>query len=84
MLALDYLDSFVEAGIPPLSILKSLTTDAARLVGVDGERGSIKPGLEADLIAVSEDPLTDISALRSVTFVMKSGKVIKPTSQDSQ
>jgi imidazolonepropionase-like amidohydrolase len=84
MLALDYLDSFVEAEIPPLSILKSLTIDAAQLVGVDGERGNIKPGLEADLIAVSEDPLADINALKSVTFVMKAGKIIKPASQDSQ
>ena len=39
--------------------------------------GSIAPGMEADLIAVDGDPLTDITALRRVVFVMKGGEVFK-------
>ena len=76
-LALQYLDSYVEAGVPAPYVLKMMTTNAARLLGVDGERGSIKPGLHADIIATSGDPLADITALRRVAFVMKEGKVIR-------
>ena len=54
-----------------------MTTDAARLLGVEGERGTIKPGLYADIIATPADPLADITALRRVAFVMKEGKVFK-------
>jgi hypothetical protein len=44
---------------------------------VYNERGPIKAGNYADLIAVAGDPLTDIDALRSVSFVMKNGQVFK-------
>jgi imidazolonepropionase-like amidohydrolase len=58
-------------------VLKMMTTNAARLLGVEAERGSIKPGLYADIIATPGDPLADIKALRRVAFVMKEGKVFK-------
>jgi imidazolonepropionase-like amidohydrolase len=46
-----------------------------------GDRiGSLAPGMEADIIAVNGDPLADITALRKVVFVMKSGKVYKAPS----
>ena len=83
-LALDYIDGFVEAGIPPKAILRSMTTDAARLLGVEKERGSIKPGLAADIVAVPGNPLDNIDSLKQVTFVMKNGKVIKHTKQNSK
>lgn len=76
-LAMDYIDSMAEAGLPPAVILKSMTTDAARLLGVDAERGNIKVGLAADIIAVREDPGVDIDALKHVDFVMKDGKIVK-------
>ena len=76
-LALDYVDSMVEAGMPPAAILKSMTTDAARLLGVEKERGNIKAGLAADIVAVSENPLDNIDSLKHVDFVMKNGKIVK-------
>jgi imidazolonepropionase-like amidohydrolase len=54
-----------------------MTTSAAKLLGVDGQRGAIRPGMAADLVAVPGDPLADASALRKVSFVMKDGKIVK-------
>jgi imidazolonepropionase-like amidohydrolase len=44
---------------------------------MENEIGSILPGMQADIIALSGDPLTDITAVRRVVFVMKGGKVYK-------
>jgi imidazolonepropionase-like amidohydrolase len=76
-LSLSLIESFVEAGIPPKAILQMITTNGARLLGVDKERGSIKPGSAADIIATPMSPLDDISALKQVKFVMKDGKVFR-------
>ena len=76
-LALTYLDSYTEAGVPAPYVLRMMTTNAARLLGVERERGAIRPGLYADIIATPGDPLADITALRRVAFVMKEGKVIR-------
>ncbi|QRN99063.1 amidohydrolase family protein [Archangium violaceum] len=76
-LALSYIDSFVEAGIPPRAILQSMTVHAARLLGVEKERGAIKPGLLADLVATPRNPLDDIQALKQIHFVMKEGRVVR-------
>jgi imidazolonepropionase-like amidohydrolase len=73
--ALEYLDSFVEAGVPAPAILRAMTTDAARLLGIDDERGALRVGSAADLIAVPKDPLRDIYTLQHVEFVMKGGEV---------
>jgi imidazolonepropionase-like amidohydrolase len=76
-LALLFLDSFTEAGVPAKTILQAMTTNAARLLGVEKERGAIQPGLAADIIATPENPLDNIQTLKQVTFVMKDGKVFK-------
>jgi imidazolonepropionase-like amidohydrolase len=76
-LALAYLDSYTEAGLPAPYVLRMLTTNAARLLGVERERGAVRPGLYADLVATPGDPLSDVAALRRVAFVMKEGKVIR-------
>jgi len=71
------IDPWVEAGIPPKSILQAMTINAARLLGVDNERGTLRPGMAADIIATSENPLENINALKQVSFVMKNGVRIK-------
>jgi imidazolonepropionase-like amidohydrolase len=75
--AAEYVDSWVEAGVPAKDTLRAMTSNAARLLGVDAERGAIKPGLAADIIATPVNPLDDILAVRKVSFVMKNGNVFK-------
>ncbi|HYG10020.1 MAG TPA: amidohydrolase family protein [Pyrinomonadaceae bacterium] len=76
-MAVSFIDSFVEAGIPAKDTLKMMTTNAARLLGVEKQRGAIKQGMFADIIATPGNPLDNIHALRQVSFVMKDGKVVK-------
>jgi imidazolonepropionase-like amidohydrolase len=54
-----------------------MTIDAARLLDVDKDRGELRVGLAADIIATFENPLENANALKRVTFVMKDGVVIK-------
>jgi imidazolonepropionase-like amidohydrolase len=67
----------VKYGQTPMEAIQSATVGAADLIGKKAELGSISPGKKADLIAVSGDPLADVSILEKVQFVMKDGKVIK-------
>jgi|KBSSwiStaDraftv2_1062776.scaffolds.fasta_scaffold00009_284 imidazolonepropionase-like amidohydrolase len=76
-LALSYVDTYVEAGVPAKTILQMMTVNAARLLGIDKERGTLKVGQAADIVAVSGDPLSDPSALKRTAFVMKDGKVVR-------
>ncbi len=76
-LAAEYVNSWVEAGVPAKDTLQAMTINAARLLGVDHERGAIKPGLAADIIATPQNPLENIQAVRKVSFVMKDGSVFK-------
>jgi len=75
--SLDGIDVWVEAGVPAPAILRAMTTEAHRLLGLSGQRGAIKVGQAADLIATELDPLTNIATLKNVTFVMKDGRVVK-------
>ena len=76
-LAVDYIQSWMEAGVPAADTLRAMTVNAARLLGVDKERGFLKPGMAADIIATPENPIEDIRTLKRVSFVMKEGAVIK-------
>jgi imidazolonepropionase-like amidohydrolase len=76
-MTIAFLQTWKAAKIPPADILRALTINGYKAADVIKERGPIKPGLFADLIAVSGDPLADIDALRSVQFVMKNGMVFK-------
>jgi len=67
----------VKYGMTPMQAIQSATINAADLLGKRELLGSFKPGKYADLIAVSGDPLADVSVLENVEFVMKDGKVYK-------
>jgi len=66
-----------KAGEAPMHAIVAATSLNAEALGVADRIGAIAPGLEADIIAVDGDPLRDITALRRVSFVMKSGKVLR-------
>jgi imidazolonepropionase-like amidohydrolase len=68
---------YVEYGMTPMQAIRSATTVAADLLGWSDRIGSLEAGKFADLIAVAGDPLTDITELERVKFVMKGGKVYK-------
>jgi imidazolonepropionase-like amidohydrolase len=67
----------VNYGISPLAVLQADLLNGAKLLGWDGQIGTLEPGYFADVIAVPGDPLQDISVLQSVGFVMKGGVVYK-------
>jgi imidazolonepropionase-like amidohydrolase len=71
------LDSWKEAAIPPAYILQTMTTNAAELLGLEKSRGRLAPAYWADIIAVKDNPLENIDAVKQVQFVMKEGQVIK-------
>jgi imidazolonepropionase-like amidohydrolase len=67
----------VKYGMLPMQAIQSATSSAADLLGKSDLLGSIRPGKYADIIAVEGDPLTDITVLEHVSFVMKEGIVYK-------
>jgi imidazolonepropionase-like amidohydrolase len=67
----------VRSGQAPMAAIVSLTSLAAESMGLGGDIGAIAPGLQADLVAVEGNPLTDITALQRVRFVMRAGKVYR-------
>ncbi|TKD50747.1 amidohydrolase family protein [Sphingomonas baiyangensis] len=68
---------YVDAGMSHAQALRTATIEPARMLGVDGEVGVLKPGYFADIVAVDRDPSRDITALRTIGFVMKGGKIIR-------
>jgi imidazolonepropionase-like amidohydrolase len=70
------LSAMMAQGMSAIEAIRSATVNPAALLGVS-DRGEIKSGLLADLIAVNGDPLHDITTLEQVTFVMKGGQVYK-------
>lgn len=67
----------VKYGMTPVQAIQAATVNAADLLGKPELLGSLKPGRYADVIAVSGDPLADVSALEHVDFVMKAGRVYR-------
>ena len=62
-----------DAREPPMEVFRSATSIAADSLGLGSQIGTIAAGYDADLVAVDGDPLTDITAVRKVVFVMKGG-----------
>lgn len=67
----------VDAGMSPTDAINSATLVAAKLLRVEDEIGSINSGLSADIVAVENNPLQDITVLQNVSFVMKKGVIYK-------
>ena len=70
------MELMVAYGMPAPDVLAAATSGNARLFGL-ADRGAVRPGLLADLVAVEGDPTRDISAVRAVRLVMKGGKVVR-------
>jgi imidazolonepropionase-like amidohydrolase len=75
--AIEFIETWKAARIPPVDILRAMTVNGYKVSQTEETRGLIKPGMAADLIAVRENPLENIDALRTVEFVMKDGMVFK-------
>ena len=71
----------VELGASKLDALKGITVNAAYISGLSGKKGILAEGADADLIAVSGDPLEDPAVLAQVPFVMKKGVIYKEGGQ---
>jgi imidazolonepropionase-like amidohydrolase len=67
---------YVDSGMTPWQALATATVTAARLLGQEGRLGTVAPGARADLVAMRDDPLRDITATERVTFVMKNGEIV--------
>jgi imidazolonepropionase-like amidohydrolase len=65
-------------GMKPLAVLQADMLNGARLMGMEGQIGQLKPGFFADVVAVPGNPLEDISVVERVSFVMKGGAVVRP------
>lgn len=73
----DEFELMVANGMTPTTALVAATRNAAELLGLSSEIGSIEPGKSADIIAVSGDPLADVTVLKRVGFVMARGRVVE-------
>jgi len=71
----------VDAGMKPMDAIIAATGSAADLIGDEQDIGSVRPGRFADIVAVDGDPLSDITTLERVKFVMKGGTVYKTGGQ---
>ena len=67
----------VQHGMTPMGAIQAATVYAADLLGLSAEIGTIEPGKHADIIAVDGDPLTDVTVLTSMDFVMRDGRVYR-------
>ena len=70
----DEFELMVKYGMTPAAALQAATVNAADLLGLQADVGTIEPGMRADLIAVDGDPLVDVTVLKRVPFVMKDGR----------
>jgi len=66
----------VEAGLTPLEVLRSATTNGAVAMGLAGQIGAIAPGMLADLVVLDADPLADVGNASQIWLVLKGGAII--------
>ena len=73
----EHLSVLVQWGATPLYVLRMATTVNAKIIRMDDKIGTVEKGKFADLVAVSGDPLQDITEMQRVKFVMKGGQVVR-------
>jgi imidazolonepropionase-like amidohydrolase len=70
--------------VPAGDAIAAATVNNAEILNMQNRLGRIRPGYEADLIAVDSDPVVDVAKLHTVSFVMKGGAVVQRRSVDSR
>jgi imidazolonepropionase-like amidohydrolase len=73
----EFLGRVEHCGQTPMAALVSASSVAAEAMGMGDQIGSLAPGYQADIIALDGDPLTDLTAVRRVVFVMRGGVVYR-------
>lgn len=73
----DEFELMVKNGMTPATAIEAATVNAADLLGLAGEIGSLEPGKRADLVAVQGDPLQDVRVLKKMAWVMKDGREVE-------
>src|SRR5919106_4716298 len=71
------LEILVEAGIPPLEVIKIATRNGAKALGIQEDVGTIEPGKQADIIVLSDNPVAEISNTKKIEAVINNGQLIK-------
>ena len=71
------LELLVEAGIPPLEVIKIATRNGAQALGIEEDVGTVEPAKQADMIILSDNPLDDISNIKKIEAVINNGHFIK-------
>jgi predicted amidohydrolase YtcJ len=72
------LELYVEAGIPPMDVIRLATIGSARVMGLEKDAGSVEVGKRADMILVDGNPIADFGALRRVVWVVANGRMMDP------
>jgi imidazolonepropionase-like amidohydrolase len=70
------LEILVEAGIPPLEVIKIATRNGAQAIGIEEDVGTIEPGKQADMIILSDNPLNDIRNTNKIEAVINDGQFV--------
>jgi imidazolonepropionase-like amidohydrolase len=73
------LEIMVDAGIPPLEVIKIATSNGAQALDIERDVGTIEPGKQADMIVLSENPLDDISNTKKIEAVINNGQLMNKT-----
>ena len=65
-----------KAGLLPMTILKIMTSGSAKCLGIEKRTGTIKKGMEADIVVLRQNPLTSLEALKDIRLIVNDGKIV--------